>query len=311
MIYITFLIIFILSILLVVVLQRAKIKKANFQSLQVNLDRARNKVVTHEQQLDVLHHELNTLRAEAGGLRAKVNELSRYEAVKQIEHYVEQRRLEAEALVEMSKANASAMLNTLNQEMDKVRQYLKSFQKTTHQQIEKKARERLQAYYQQAKQQQELLEISKALENKIAGYGNDYHYPIQHYLDEFISGYGDQDAIRYLNELRMKTQNAIEQDQAAVCNYIEDSRRLAAIGLIVQVFNSKVDLYLSQLNQHNLGQLSQALKDDFVLINHQGEALGNTRLNESFLQLRLNELKFAAIVLNAQQQVEQPSNKIA
>ncbi|NNG80800.1 DUF4041 domain-containing protein [Acinetobacter sp. ANC 5378] len=66
---------------------------------------------------------------------------------------------------------------------------------------------------------------------------------------------------------------------------------------MTHVFNSKADLYLSRLRHDNLGELIQSLQDDFILINHYGAAFSYARIHESFLSLRLEELKFAALVL--------------
>lgn len=57
------------------------------------------------------------------------------------------------------------------------------------------------------------------------------------------------------------------------CEYVEENRQLSAIALVTHVFNSKADLYLSQLD-HDTVDLIQALQDDFILINHYGEAFG-------------------------------------
>ena len=40
----------------------------------------------------------------------------------------------------------------------------------------------------------------------------------------------------------------------------------------------------------------QSLQDDFTLINHYGAAFGHTRIQDSYLALRLEELKFAALL---------------
>jgi len=45
----------------------------------------------------------------------------------------------------------------------------------------------------------------------------------------------------------------------------------------------------------------QALKDDYVLLNYTGQALSQAMIQESYLNLRLEELKFAALVLQLKQ----------
>ncbi len=72
-------------------------------------------------------------------------------------------------------------------------------------------------------------------------------------------------------------------------------------------FNSRAELYLSQLNTHNLGEMLQSLKDDYRLMNYKGQSLSQAMIQESYLNLRLEELKFAAVLLQLRQnQVSEP-----
>ena len=59
---------------------------------------------------------------------------------------------------------------------------------------------------------------------------------------------------------------------------------------------------LAQLNQHNLGESLQALQDDFTLLNHYAASFGHSKILESYLALRLEELKFASLVIGLKQQ---------
>ncbi|EXA64417.1 hypothetical protein J504_2591 [Acinetobacter baumannii 348935] len=66
-------------------------------------------------------------------------------------------------------------------------------------------------------------------------------------------------------------------------------------------------MYLSQLNTHNLGEMLQSLKDDYRLMNYKGQSLSQAMIQESYLNLRLEELKFAAVLLQLRQnQVSEP-----
>lgn len=69
---------------------------------------------------------------------------------------------------------------------------------------------------------------------------------------------------------------------------------------------------MSQLNTHNLGEMLQSLKDDYRLMNYKGQSLSQAMIQESYLNLRLEELKFATILLELRQnQVSEPSAVIA
>ncbi|MEJ2900015.1 DUF4041 domain-containing protein [Acinetobacter sp. NS-4] len=299
------------TIILVGLLYRAIIrirkKQLNLESLQVNLDRTRNNLAEHEQQNDALHHQLNTCRIEIGNLKNKVEKLSQYQGVLDIEDYVAERKNQVESFVEVTKTEAAFLLEKIKAEIESVRHYLEKLEKNSRLNLEAQARERLGGVYNQAVEQENLAAISKALENKIHGYGIQYLYPAQTVLDQLIDGYDGIHAVQQLKEVRRKIKNAIAANTVGQCDYVEEKRRLSAVALVTHVFNSKADLYLSQLTHDTMGEFIQALQDDFILINHYGTAFSHARINESFLKLRLEELKFAGLVLafKAQQQAEQ------
>ena len=85
--------------------------------------------------------------------------------------------------------------------------------------------------------------------------------------------------------------------KVAQCNYVDEDRRNTTMDMISLAFNSRADLYLSRLTADNLGQMLQALQDDFYLINHKGQDLSQAHIQQSYLDLRLQELKFAALLL--------------
>ncbi|OTG75122.1 hypothetical protein B9T26_06015 [Acinetobacter sp. ANC 4169] len=299
------------TIILVGLLYRAIIqirkKQLNLESLQVNLDRTRNNLAEHEQQNDALHHQLNTCRIEIGNLKNKLEKLSQYQDVLDIEHYVAERKNQVESFVEATKTEAEFLLKKIEAEIESVRHYLEKLEKNSRLNLEAQAREQLGGFYNQAVEQENLAAISKALENKIHGYGIQYLYPAQTVLDQLIDGYDEIHAVQQLKEVRRKIKNAIAANTVGQCDYVEENRRLSAIALVTHVFNSKADLYLSQLTHDTIGEFIQALQDDFILINHSGTAFSHARINESFLKLRLEELRFAGLVLafKAQQYAEQ------
>ena len=67
---------------------------------------------------------------------------------------------------------------------------------------------------------------------------------------------------------------------------------------------------MAQLNTHNLSESLQALQDDFTLLNHYAAAFEHTKILESYLALRLEELKFAALLLALKQDATEKSSAI-
>lgn len=307
---------FVLASVLIIVLLRVfnslKLSRNNIQSLQENLDHSRSKLADYETQVDELNYEMTQLRMQLGSARTELNKYKQYQDICDIEQYIINRSLQAENFVEVTKLDASIMLDDLKAYIAQVKVYLQSLQTQAEADIERQARKALQAYYQQAKEQQRLQEVVEALEHKIKGYQHGFDLPVTQLLDQLISGYNDTDAARHLLTIRTQIEQAKEQQQVASCNYVDEDRRKSTIAILSLAFNSRAELYLSQLKTHNLGEMLQALKDDYRLMNYKGQSLSQAMIQESYLNLRLEELKFAAVLLQLRQNQEsEPSAVIA
>lgn len=307
---------FVLASVLIIVLLRVfnslKLSRNNIQSLQENLDHSRSKLADYETQVDELNYEMTQLRMQLGSARTELNKYKQYQDICDIEQYIINRSLQAENFVEVTKLDASIMLDDLKAYIAQVKAYLQSLQTQAEADIERQARKALQAYYQQAKEQQRLQEVVEALEHKIKGYQHGFDLPVTQLLDQLISDYNDTDAARHLLTIRTQIEQAKEQQQVASCNYVDEDRRKSTIEILSLAFNSRAEFYLSQLNTHNLGEMLQSLKDDYRLMNYKGQSLSQAMIQESYLNLRLEELKFAAVLLELQQnQVSEPSKVIA
>jgi len=297
----------VLIIVLLWVFNSLKLSRNNIQSLQENLDHSRSKLADYETQVDELNYEMTQLRMQLGSARTELNKYKQYQDICDIEQYIINRSLQAENFVEVTKLDASIMLDDLKAYIAQVKAYLQNLQTQAEADIERQARKALQAYYQQAKEQQRLQEVVEALEHKIKGYQHGFDLPVTQLLDQLISGYNDTDAARHLLTIRTQIEQAKEQQQVASCNYVDEDRRKSTIAILSLAFNSRAELYLSQLNTHNLGEMLQSLKDDYRLMNYKGQSLSQAMIQESYLNLRLEELKFAAVLLQLRQnQVSEP-----
>lgn len=302
----------VLIIVLLWVFNSLKLSRNNIQSLQENLDHSRSKLADYETQVDELNYEMTQLRMQLGSARTELNKYKQYQDICDIEQYIINRSLQAENFVEVTKLDASIMLDDLKAYIAQVKAYLQNLQTQAEADIERQARKALQAYYQQAKEQQRLQEVVEALEHKIKGYQHCFDLPVTQLLDQLISGYNDTDAARHLLTIRTQIEQAKEQQQVASCNYVDEDRRKSTIAILSLAFNSRAELYLSQLNTHNLGEMLQSLKDDYRLMNYKGQSLSQAMIQESYLNLRLEELKFAAVLLQLRQNQEsEPSAVIA
>ncbi|WP_180135674.1 hypothetical protein [Acinetobacter sp. YH12070] len=299
MINIALIVLIILLIVALLFVYNRKLKNdKTLRSLQENFDRARLKLAKTESQQDELNYAISQLRIQNSGLKIQVDKVAKYQHIVEIEQYVEYRTLQADGLVEVTKANADIMLNDIRAQIEQVRQYLSKYQERAKSQIQEQARAELKGLYSQALDQQHLENINRALDNKIRGYQSAFFLPLQSILDQLMDGMNESAAKQNLTAVRCKMIDAMEQQSTANCNYVDEERRLAAMQLFTLVFNSRADLYLAQLNTENLGELLQALADDFTLLNAHGVHFSQAQVLDSYLQLRLEELKMAALVLH-------------
>src|SRR5690606_9722961 len=203
--------------------------------------------------------------------------------------------------VEATKLDASIMIDDLKAYIARVKDYLAEFQAQALAEVEQQARQSLHGYYEQAKQQHRLQEVLSALEHKIQAKRFGLQLPATHILKQLVEGYSETAAVRHLRNVRDRIQQAIETQQVASCNYADDNRRRSTIEILSLAFSCKADLYLSQLRTEHLGQMLHAVLDDDVLLNHTGQALSQAIIQEPYLDLRLEVLKFAALLLRLKQ----------
>lgn len=88
----------------------------------------------------------------------------------------------------------------------------------------------------------------------------------------------------------------VKEQQAATCDYAEINRRTTAIHFVLDAFNGKVDSALSRVKHDNYGKLEQEIKDAFALVNNNGGAFRNARIESVYLKTRQEELRWAVAV---------------
>lgn len=150
--------------------------------------------------------------------------------------------------------------------------------------------------YQALKEKDNLEHTIKAMRNIIEGYGDKYIVPTYALLDELADEYSHKEAGERLAFYRNQMRQMIQNGTAAKCDYAMESRKDTAINFVLDAFNGKVDTILSSLKNDNHGTLSQKIIDAYQVVNTNGKAFRNAVITEEYLQVRLQELKWAAIV---------------
>jgi hypothetical protein len=143
---------------------------------------------------------------------------------------------------------------------------------------------------------QTLEKAVQALWNVAEGYGDRYVMPTRSLLDDLAEEFGHTEAGEGLKRAREQSQRMVELKLAATCNYEEPDRRDRANRFIVDAFNGRVDAILTRVKHDNYGTLTQEIRDAFSLVNLNGLAFRDARVLPAYLDARLEELKWAAVV---------------
>lgn len=143
---------------------------------------------------------------------------------------------------------------------------------------------------------QEYEQTAAAMKRIIQGYGDEWLKPSYSLLDELAEEFGYTEAGQKLKEARAISARMVTDKTAANCNYSDHYRRQTAIQFVIDAFNGKVDSILSKAKQDNYGILEQKIKDSYYLVNKNGVAFQNAHITETYLNARLDELKWATIV---------------
>ncbi|GAK14816.1 chromosome segregation ATPase [Vibrio sp. JCM 19053] len=112
-------------------------------------------------------------------------------------------------------------------------------------------------------------------------------------LDDLADEFGHKEAGEELKAARKRVRDMVKDGYAGACDYAEVHRKTYAIHFAVDAFNGKVDSALSKVKHDNYGKIKQEIIDAFALVNHNGAPFRNARINQEYLDARLNELKWA------------------
>jgi hypothetical protein len=143
---------------------------------------------------------------------------------------------------------------------------------------------------------QALSERADALRNVIDGYGSRYVVPPQSILDDLAEEGAHLDAGERLKAARAVSRELARSGKAAHCVDPDPTRARAVVDCLVDAFNARAEPILTAIRADNIGTVRQKLRDAFVLVNEYGGRLGGGRITDEYLQSRLAELKWAAVI---------------
>ena len=286
-----------------------------------------------------LKSQLGTLSDKYKALEKRVEPLWKYTSVYNAELDAERRISEAEkeAQVLMERAHSEAellldnareeclllnkdakekrnkareKLDEANLKADEIVRLANDNATTLIRDAEAKARDIAGSAYEAKEFAEKYQSVANAMKNKIKGYGDEWIIPNQSILDELANEYSFKDAGNELKKARELTRVLIKTQKAATCQYVEANRKNTAINFVLDAFNGKVDTVLAKVKYNNYGKLSQEIKDAFSLVNFNGGAFRDAKITETFLQARLNELKWAVAVNEIMQEEKEEQRRI-
>lgn len=150
----------------------------------------------------------------------------------------------------------------------------------------------------------------RAMKNIIQGYGDEYLIPNQSVLDELAEEFNHKEAGQELARTREIIKQMIKRGEAADCDYVEANRRSTAINFVLDAFNGKVDTIMSKVKHDNYGILRQQLEDALRLVNQNGMAFRNARINPRYFDIMLEQLKWSVTVQELKRQDQEEQRQI-
>ncbi len=155
-----------------------------------------------------------------------------------------------------------------------------------------------------------LEQATKAIRNIIEGYGDRYVVPTRSLVDDLAESYGHTEAGQMLQVARTQSKRMVTEGQAATCDYAETNRRDTAIRFVIDAFNGRVDALLSNAESENAGTVEQQIRDASNVVNLNGQAFRNARIQPAYLDARLAELKWAAVAFELREQEREEQRRL-
>lgn len=279
-------------------------------------------------------------------LQERNNTLSKYEQIENAEKEAERLINDAKIEVEKLKSQSEKELSELNSEIeyqkeikegiikyanDQSKEILKELRKKVNsikekaeenikhsldvaskiiERANKKAEEIVGEAYQMNKDIKVLEQTIEALNNKKNGYSDQYIIPTYTLLDELADEYGFTQAGKDLALARQKSISFIKNNLAGFSDYVDRRKKETAINFVVDAFNGKVDMILSDIKHNNYGILKQKIIDAYNLVNNLGVDFRNARVNPDYLEVRLSELKYSVLVMELKRKEQEEQRRI-
>ena len=285
------------------VIEKARRTKADTEAKLTEAERRADEIV--QRSLVEAQERSKKLRAEAESLKAEAVEALRV-AKWQAQNTLEEAQKEAKDLSSKARTDTKEAREKTKAALEQAINYALEIR----QKAERRADEVAGEAYEAKGRLRDYEATAQALKNRIEKYEGVYIVPASHVLDELAEEFGFNNAGAKLKLARERTKLMQSNGTAATCGYPEGWKKEHALKFVLSTFNGKVDTILSRLKPGNQGKLIQEIKDAYALVNKDGEVYKNARIQEEYLDSRLDEVKWGVAVLKLKEKSREEQRAI-
>lgn len=141
-----------------------------------------------------------------------------------------------------------------------------------------------------------LSRLVEAERNLVEGWQDKYTLPTHMLLDGLMDHVGWSEAGEALKEAREKTRKMVKEKKAIICDYGDVEYKKDATRLLLDAFNSEVDLALEKIKgEENVGKVIQEIKDVAESLGDYGFRCMRATVSPEYVEARIDEAKWGAI----------------
>jgi hypothetical protein len=149
--------------------------------------------------------------------------------------------------------------------------------------------------------------------NRVEGWQDQYILPVHELLDSLADHVGWAEAGQKLKEARDASRLMVKERKAVTCTWGNIEYQKDAIRLMLEAFDSQVDLALDKVKgEENVGKVIQEIKDIAESLNDYAYRCMRAEITEDYIDCRLDEAKWGCLSYELRQRErEEQREKVA
>ncbi len=141
-----------------------------------------------------------------------------------------------------------------------------------------------------------LSRLVEAERNLVEGWQDKYTLPTHILLDGLLEHVGWSEAGEALKDAREATRKMVKERKAVICDYGDVEYKKDATRLLLDAFNSEVDLALEKIKgSENVGKVIQEIRDIAESLGDYGFRCMRARVSPDYVEARVSEAKYGAL----------------